>query len=355
MSWVFAQDIKPSSRKFILLALADCMNDEEGCAYPSVCTLELKTCLDRKTVIEGIQDLISQGYLIDTEQRVGRTKQVRVLRLNGLPSLKNHYVYKVTRQDTGEFYIGCRSSFETPERDEYFGSGSWPMQMARARVPLLKVIMGSFAARYEAECFEAQTIQRLIGDPLCRNSRKSAAITNGRFNSPENGTVSVEQQSRFSDETVPLFPLKGPAFSVKGPENGTRNHQEPLDEPLKEPITNVVATSTLTPEQLKEKATRLKAEIAGWFARRPTTTWTAKEDKALIAVVKLRPSVEDVNLLRAYYTRKWPEGKDYRRRNIETLLNNWNGELDRARRLADPRQPEGNFHDRLMASKPDWA
>lgn len=67
--------------------------------------------------------------------------------------------------------------------------------------------------------------------------------------------------------------------------------------------------------------------VGGWFSRRPSTPWSDKELKSLRDVEKFNTPQEDLDLLNAYYTSDAP----YKRRDIQTLLNNWNGEIDRAR------------------------
>ena len=57
--------------------------------------------------------------------------------------------------------------------------------------------------------------------------------------------------------------------------------------------------------------------------------------KAMRLVVKSNPDPADIDLLERYYTAQIPDGSDYRRRDILTLLNNFNGEIDRARRWAN--------------------
>ncbi|MBK1835380.1 hypothetical protein [Roseibacillus ishigakijimensis] len=42
-------------------------------------------------------------------------------------------------------------------------------------------------------------------------------------------------------------------------------------------------------------------------------------------------SEDDLATLEGYYLAKHESGRDYRRRDLQTLLNNWTGELDRAR------------------------
>lgn len=68
--------------------------------------------------------------------------------------------------------------------------------------------------------------------------------------------------------------------------------------------------------------------IGGWFNRRPTNLWTLAEG---IALSEIHPDPEDVNILETYYLASIDKDQDFRRRDLQTLLNNWNGELDRAR------------------------
>lgn len=70
------------------------------------------------------------------------------------------------------------------------------------------------------------------------------------------------------------------------------------------------------------------------FQRRDTTVWSAKEIKALRAIEPI--SDDDMRELEYYYTMSMPKEKDYRRRDLLTLLNNFNGEVDRAKNLKAP-------------------
>lgn len=93
----------------------------------------------------------------------------------------------------------------------------------------------------------------------------------------------------------------------------------------------------------------LHLRIGGWFRRKSSTAWSEKELKALKVVEKAETSSEDIGVLEAYYTAEFPADKDYRRRDIITLLNNWPGEIDRAKRWKLETQPHrtnkagGNF------------
>lgn len=85
----------------------------------------------------------------------------------------------------------------------------------------------------------------------------------------------------------------------------------------------------LQPQPRKDE---LVAIVNKWFRRRQTTKWSAKEMKSLKAVADLQPTDEEIAILDKYYSAEIPEKDDYRRRDVLTLLNNWQGEVDRATR-----------------------
>lgn len=67
-------------------------------------------------------------------------------------------------------------------------------------------------------------------------------------------------------------------------------------------------------------------EVASWFSRRSTTEWSAKELKAWKTVQPI--NAEDFEAVKWFYTES---GCPYLRKDLQTLLNNWNGEVDRAK------------------------
>lgn len=81
MQWAFNQDIKPSSVKFVLVALGD-NAQHDGLAWPSIAALSEKTGQDRKTVISALDRLEAAGYLSDSGKRTGSTGQIKVYRFN---------------------------------------------------------------------------------------------------------------------------------------------------------------------------------------------------------------------------------------------------------------------------------
>jgi len=80
LAWAFKQDVKPSAVKFTLIALCECANYKTGHIFPSIKHLAEITGQNRKTIIANIQKLEDAGLLVDTEQRAGTTKQIKVYR-----------------------------------------------------------------------------------------------------------------------------------------------------------------------------------------------------------------------------------------------------------------------------------
>ena len=74
-------------------------------------------------------------------------------------------------------------------------------------------------------------------------------------------------------------------------------------------------------------------KINSLFRRKDSTPWS---DKELRTYKKLNIDAEDLELICNYYASRIDKKEDFRRRDISTLLNNWAGEVDRARAYCDP-------------------
>lgn len=113
------------------------------------------------------------------------------------------------------------------------------------------------------------------------------------------------------------------------------NHDVIQGNPLKAQA-EAEAINPCSPLAGDEKKERLRLEIGGWFNRRPNTKWSDRELRALDKVMDGLAD-EDLALMRKRYT----SGDKYLRKDILTLLNNWQGELDRARQMGffDPQPP----------------
>lgn len=68
------------SAKFVLIAITDCTRD--GLAYPTMRYIRGITGYDERTVKGAVDRLIASGLLLDTKDRVGRNRTVKVFRVN---------------------------------------------------------------------------------------------------------------------------------------------------------------------------------------------------------------------------------------------------------------------------------
>lgn len=85
----------------------------------------------------------------------------------------------------------------------------------------------------------------------------------------------------------------------------------------------------------------LRSKLSAMYGRRDTTEWSGKELNKLREVAKRPDSLTELSAIQQYYDflKNGPPDKDYHRRDIQTLLNNWPGELDRTqnRRISSGR------------------
>jgi len=119
-------------------------------------------------------------------------------------------------------------------------------------------------------------------------------------------------------------------------------------------------------EKSKEKLTGTMVRLGAIFNRRATTKWDTKEVKAYNAIGDI--TEEDLALLERYYKvmRAKNDDDNHSRRDLFTLLNNFSGELDRARNykfsydkptaIEVMNEPEGwkEFWERFTGNKPQY-
>ena len=118
---------------------------------------------------------------------------------------------------------------------------------------------------------------------------------------------------------------------VSQPETTPQANQKPPS-PSPSPSSDTDLLTTLPPTPNRAFA------LGGVFKRRESTPWSEKELKAFKeSALKAHP--EDFDLVIAYYQSDAP----YKRKDLQTLLNNWNGEVDRARDWkANPTRQNGH-------------
>lgn len=104
-----------AAEKLIALAYADRHNEETGTAYPSIVWLCEFGSLNRKTVIAAVNRLEASGFLTDTGDRRGTTRQIKVYHLNLESIPKAEPSQKRNRTENGTVPKTARE--ETQKRD----------------------------------------------------------------------------------------------------------------------------------------------------------------------------------------------------------------------------------------------
>lgn len=99
IAWALKQPVKHSSAKFVLVALANCANGHSFECWPSVAYLCGATAQNRKTVIENIGRLVSDGYISDTGSKKGRTGRIKTYILNCMNSPKTGTIQTVPKPE----------------------------------------------------------------------------------------------------------------------------------------------------------------------------------------------------------------------------------------------------------------
>lgn len=176
--WALAQPVEKSSSKFVLVAMADCVNnDADMVCWPSAAHLSRVTALDQKTVVEALKRLRATGFITATGEKRGPTRQVVAYRLTTPGGTEAAtapetytYLYQLTDPKTGEFYIDVRTSKVPPSADfSYRGRGPWCQMKRLAGAPLTRVILGEFGTAEEAAQAHRLAIQEAFMDAKCMN------------------------------------------------------------------------------------------------------------------------------------------------------------------------------------------
>lgn len=124
---------------------------------------------------------------------------------------------------------------------------------------------------------------------------------------------SVQEQGTGKGKETPIVPLAGDGIQVE---------PEDLSETIA--VVDVKPSPHINPPLLRAKAI---------FRIRPGTPLDAGQTRAWRRAAELVAATaeEDWSALEAYYSAEIPQRDNYRRRDLATLLNNWSGEITRAR------------------------
>ena len=194
--------------------------------------------------------------------------------------------------------------------------GRFKWEPRRIGVQILPYDGVDFSRVLDALTTRAFVLKYRVGDACfgCIPSFKKHQVINNR-----------ESQSTLPDpegniEETPINTEESDASATREPRDDHACHKEGKGREGKEGD----GTRALSPEL---EAFRLK--VGAMVHRRPDTRWSPKEIKGLKEVFELNTPEDDIALVEARYKSKDP----YLRRELMTLLNNWNGEVDKVRCL----------------------
>jgi hypothetical protein len=262
LSWAAKCNPGSPAKKLVLLALAECAQRENNTAFPSIAAIAEFSSLNRKTIILALDQLEADGFIVDTGEKVGRTKQIKVyhLSVNSYAAVRRaecHYVYRLTHRETGEFYVGVRSFLGDPEQDSYRGSGRWPTGAAYRGEVLDRIIIAAFDSRTEAEQAEAAMIEQSMKDPRCRNIAKEF---HKRDTIPKTGQLNSSTFSRKESQKRDTEPVREPV------KHTTRAHVIPdhwKPEPFGSKSKCAPITASWTPDELETQLEHFTAHHRG--------------------------------------------------------------------------------------------
>jgi uncharacterized protein YdaU (DUF1376 family) len=169
-------------------------------------------------------------------------------------------------------------------------------------------------------------------DGLLRNIRLESVRTEkgkflqsqsvkGKLSAEKRRLEALERQSQSNQNSTAVEPVLQP--------DDQPHHQPEFNSPSPSPKEDTKKEKALSPEL---EAFRLR--VGAMIRRRPTTQWSTKEIKALKEIFDFNTPEEDLVALEARYQ----SDDKYLRRELMTLLNNWNGEIDKSRSTS----PSGN-------------
>lgn len=238
---------KRSAKRLVLLALADRANKENTC-FPSIARVVKDTGMDRKTVMNTINDLITLGLISDTGDRKGGTNQVRVLKINvdkqeSYPqecSDASNKQCEISKETVVNFPI---NGVEFPSNSGKFGTQNLKESLIKSKNNLnsekdLKINENEVKSE-EAELYDQNTLDTVHTQNTVKDSVYNARTSDSSDVNSVSGTYVHEQQNNAvkRDESVVEQPKKQSTWI---PKHLYAEHmkQKRLDEQLnKEPFT----------------------------------------------------------------------------------------------------------------------
>jgi len=162
----------------------------------------------------------------------------------------------------------------------------------------------------------------------------NAYLVKNWFNGSCGGRPKKPTDNPAETQTV-LGILSGSNVGTQGKpsDNPAITQREPIDK-IREEKRRIPPNPHAGDGFITDFSEQLKVRLGGIKNRKPSTKWSDKEDRALKKLLPLDP--REVVLLEWFYSLPEPSARSksallYRRKDLFTLLNNWPGEVDRAK------------------------
>lgn len=203
---------KRSAKRLVLLALADRANKENTC-FPSIARVVKDTGMDRKTVMNTINDLIALGIVSDTGDRKGGTNQVRVLKIN--VDKQESYPQDYQESSNKQFEISKKTVVNLPINGTEFPSNGGKFGTQNLKESLIKSKSNlnsekDFNLDEEIVLKAKQQDSVEVGEIIVEDVRESLKTAHNNQNTDVCGTYVPEQQNNAvkSNESVIQQPKK---------------------------------------------------------------------------------------------------------------------------------------------------
>jgi hypothetical protein len=288
MSTVFDKSKTEGNARLVLLALADCANDEGTC-WPSISTISSMANINQQTTRKYLWAMESIGLITaeDRKDKIGR---------------RTSNLYKINREKLGEDVI---------TKEDLKG------QLYKSQIRTWDYDKGDTISRHTVAPYNpshsGDTIKHHTGSYMKHH------------NEPSLEPPVVESSAMASHSTDGVVELTAQA-SAADAEVGETFVSDSIPPNSIKPITGAERRKSPPIDQAKLAAFKTRANKI--FRRRETTPWSRSEERA--AKLHLDTPDSEWGLLEKYYANSGQKGF-YCRTTMATFLNNFAGEIDRAK------------------------
>jgi len=288
MSTVFDKSKTEGNARLVLLALADCANDEGTC-WPSISTISSMANINQQTTRKYLWAMESIGLITaeDRKDKIGR-RTSNLYKIN-LGKLGEDVITKEVLR--GQLYKSQIRTWDYDKEDTINRHTVAPSNPSHSG-DTIKHHTGSYMKHHNEPTLEP---------PVVESSAMASHSTDGVFELIAQDLAAEAERGKSNDLD------SQPPNTVKSTTSAELRKSPPID---------------------KDKLAAFKTRANKIFRRRETTPWSAGEERA--AKLYLDTPDSEWELLEKYYANSGQKGF-YCRTTMATFLNNFAGDIDRAK------------------------